>query len=368
MKIIEFFGEPLSYGGQESFILNMYGHFVDDNDYIFCTPFHADNAELKKMIEKKGDEICSFGYHFDSKLRKLYIYKTAKRIINEKYDVVHVHSGSILTLLMVAMISRKKKIKEVIVHSHATGYNTFSHKIVKRLSDILIENYATKFIACSKEAGKFKFPENVVKNNLIIVKNGIDLRKFIYNKNIREKKRKEFEIEDKKVLCNVGRFSKEKNHIFIINVFVEYLKLEKNAFLLLIGGNGEEEIKIRHEIAEKGIDDKVLILKNRTDINEILSAVDVFIFPSQFEGLGISAIEAQASGLPTICACHLPDELNASSNYIEMDLQDTPQNWAYTIYENQNNERKNCYSELKKAGYEISDSARYLEKIYEGYE
>ena len=365
MEILEFFGEPISYGGQESFVVNMYKKFLLNNNFCFFTPFYADNKELVSLTEKRGDSVYSCEKVFDSKFRKLYILAAAKKAMKKQYDVIHIHSGSVLTLLMVASIAKKRGIKKIIVHSHATGYESRSHKFVKYISDRCITQKATYFLACSYDAGAYKFPEEVLNSDRFqIIKNGIDLKNFSYNSDVRLKKRKELNIEGKKVLCHVGRFSEEKNHEFIVEVFAEYLKMEKNSFLLLIGGNGREEQNIRMIISQKGLSKKVRILKNREDINELLCAADVFIFPSRFEGLGISAIEAQANGLPTICAAHLPGELNASSNYIKMRLEDGPSKWAEKVYSIQDSKRKDVYNELKASGYDVSDSAKQLEKIY----
>ena len=130
MKVIEFFGEPLSYGGQEAFIYNMYSHFTKPAKYLFITPFHADNVELIVKINNRDDEYISNNYMFESKLRKLYIIKTAKKSIPSGYDVIHIHSGSIFNLMIVSKIAKKKGIKKVIVHSHATGLADAKHGLI----------------------------------------------------------------------------------------------------------------------------------------------------------------------------------------------------------------------------------------------
>lgn len=365
MKILEFFGEPISYGGQESFIVNMYKNYFQNDNFCFFTPFHADNRELINLANNRGDIVYAYGKNFDSRLRKAYIFLAAKRAMKIQYDVIHIHSGSILTLLMVSSLAKKRGIKKIIVHSHATGYDSFSHKLIKSISDKLIENKASLFLACSYDAGIYKFPEKILKSDKFqIIKNGIDLQSFLYDGDTRIKKRKELNIKEQKVLCHVGRFSEEKNHKFIIALFEEYLKLEKTALLLLVGGAGRTEKEIMTMVSERNLSDKVIILKNRKDINELLCVADVFVFPSRFEGLGISAIEAQANGLPTICAEQLPAELDASSVYIKMSLDEGPKKWAEKVYSVQDNVRVNTYSDLKMAGYDVSDLAKQLGRIY----
>lgn len=365
MKVLQFFGEPLSYGGQESFIINMYECFSIDVDYIFCTPFCCDNSKLRELISERNDKLISYGYEFETKLRKNYIYKVAKNIIDCGFDVIHIHSGSVLTLLLVACIAKRKGINQVIVHSHATGYLSVSHQLIKKVSDLFMERYADIFLACSIEAGKFKFSNKIIQSEKFhIIKNGIELEKYAYNKSFRLAKRKELSIDNQTLICHVGRFSPEKNHSFVLDVFNEYLKIDANSYLLLIGGNGPTEKHIRNKIIKLGLSDKVIILKNRSDVNEFLSAADIFIFPSLFEGLGISAIEAQAASLPTICAEQLPDELNVSSYYNALPLSDNPREWAQKTFSLKNTTRLNSLCDLKNHGYDVKDSAKILENIY----
>lgn len=366
MKILEFFGEPLSYGGQESFIINMYTYFSEKNEYTFCTPFHVYNVELCELVKKKGDNIIAYNYKFDSSRRKGYIYNSASRMITDKYDIIHIHSGSVWTLLAVAYLAKKKGVGHVIVHSHATGYDSLSHKVIKLISNRFIGKYADLFMACSYEAGLFKFPMKIIESEKFIrIMNGIQLNKYRFNINMRNEVRANLGLNDKFVICHVGRFSPEKNHIFIIDIFIEYLKKDSNALLLLIGADGKMEEIVKRKIRERGIGNKVIILKNRADVNRLLNAADVFVFPSLFEGLGISAIEAQAAGLPTICGNNLPKELNASNNYYSLKLEDNSKEWADTIYKLKNYKRIDCSEQLRKNGYDIEDCSKKLEKIYE---
>lgn len=365
MKVLQFFGEPLSYGGQESFIINMYKYFSTDIDYIFCTPFRSDNTELRQLINKRNDKLISYGYEFETRYRKYYIYKAAKKIMDDGFDVIHIHSGSVQTLLMVAYIAKRKGINQVIVHSHATGYLTVSHQLIKIVSDLFIEKCADTFLACSIEAGKFKFPNKIIlSDKFYVIKNGIELDKYEYNKNVRIAKRKQLSIDNQTLICHVGRFSPEKNHSFILDVFNEYLQLDGNSYLLLIGGNGSAEKQIRDKINELKISDKVIILKNRSDVNEYLSAADIFIFPSFYEGLGISAIEAQAASLPTICAEQLPGELNVSCYYNTLPLADNPRDWAQKAFGIKKTTRLSSLCDLKNHGYDVKDSVKILEEIY----
>ena len=367
IKIIEFFGEPLNYGGQEAFIINLYSK-IDANKYefTFITPFECQNTKLKEMIKEKNDNLIVEDKEFETKLRKKHIISTAKKMLNNSYDVIHIHSGSVFTLYNVAKIAKKSGIKKVIVHSHATGENTFKYKLIKFISDLSIDKYVDYYFACSKEAGIWKFPKHIINSKkFYIIKNGIDIDRFTFDSKIRNQYRKEYKIENKNVICTIGRYAKEKNPLFTLETFNNYLKLDKNGFLVMIGGGGELEEKIYRYIKDEKIEGNVMILKNRSDINNLLSMSDIYIMPSLWEGLGIAAIEAQAAGIPIICSENIPEDVNLTSLFHRKMLSDGAESWAQTIYKLvEKNERKDEKNKIKKSGFDISASVLKVEEIY----
>ena len=365
MKVIEFFGEPLSYGGQEAFIYNMYSHFTKSAKYLFITPFHADNKELIEIIKNKGDECVSCNYKFESVLRKLNIIRSAKKTIPSDYDVIHIHSGSIFNLMIVAKIAKKRGIKKVIVHSHATGNADVKHGIIKRFADSYLEKYADVFLACSKDAGRFKFSEKVMSSDRFqVINNGIELDRYKYSVEYRKKIRDELKLKDEFVLCNVGRYSYEKNQTFILKVFYEYLKHDSSARLLYVGGEGPAKEELMHEIDRLGVGSQIIMLSKRNDINQILSAADVFLFPSLFEGLGISAIEAQAAGLHTICSENIPEEANVTPLFHRVSLSEGVDKWVKVIIGLPTVNRIEKGFDMFDREYTAAESALKLENLY----
>ena len=161
-RVLEFFCEPLNFGGQEAFILNVYQKFNNVKiSYTFCTPFECQNEKMKKILKENNDKIIYLDYKFETKLRKINLVKGAKKILkNNNYDVIHIHSGSIFSLYTVAKLAKKSGIKKVIIHSHATGYNTLQHKIIKKITGNKMEKYVDYYLACSEDAAKWKFPKN----------------------------------------------------------------------------------------------------------------------------------------------------------------------------------------------------------------
>lgn len=365
-RIMEFFGEPLNYGGQELFMINMYNNLSESIDFTFVTPFEATNTRFKNMIKNKKDKLFVDNKKFETKFRKKHILETAKKYITNEYDIIHIHSGSVFTLCEVAKIAKKKGVKKIIVHSHCTGTNTFKYKLIKWYSDKRILKYANVFLACSDEAAKWKFPKKIVDNKqYFIIKNGIDLDKFKFDFDVRNQIRKKLKIQEKDVICNVGRFSNQKNHQFILDVFYEYQK-KNNAYLILIGGSGNLENEINEKIRNLNLDDKVLVLKNIDNVQDYLQASDVFLFPSLFEGLGIVALESQAVGLPILCSENIPKDVFITDICKKLNLNDDINDWCSQLSILKQCTRESKTSELKLNGYDIVDSAITLEKIYGG--
>ena len=181
---------------------------------------------------------------------------------------------------------------------------------------------------------------------------------------IREEKRKELNIKkDTFVIGHIGRFMPVKNHEFIIDVFNEIHKENKNTLLLLVG-QGPLMDEIKEKVKKLKLTRYVKFLGQRTDVNELYQAFDTFIFPSLYEGLGMVAIEAQASGLPCVASTEVPSIVKVTDCLEFLELEDTINTWKNTILEKINIKRKNYVTEIKKAGYDIKIEAKKLEKKY----
>ena len=364
INVVEFFGEPLNYGGQEAFIINMYNNFSNNFKITFITPFEATNENLKNIIKDKKDYLINDNQKFDTFFRKVNIIRTAKKHLNNKYDVVHIHSGSLFTLYNVAKIAKNKGIKKVVVHSHIVSANNIKNKIIKYLTKD-IEKYVDYFLACTELAGESKFPKSIIKSDKYsVINNGINIDKFSFNKKIRDKYRKEFNLSDKTVLINVARFNKEKNHLFLIELFNRYLKVNKNAFLILVGGEAKELNNIRQLIFKYKLTEKVKILTNRNDVNNLLFMSDIFILPSLWEGLPVTGIEAQTTGMPCIFSTNITEKINVTKVFYKMDLDENYNEWIKLLEKVKNKNRINTINQIRQAGYDVKISAKKLEKIY----
>ena len=346
-------------GGTQALLMNIYRN-------IDRTKVQFDFLVEYPTKEFYDDEIISMGGKiYYSNVRKDFniwkFEKLLKKILieNPEYKIVHVHTYSIGYFCL--KVAKKCGVPIRIAHSH----NNETVHDIKYLPKIFLQRIytinATDLFACSYEAGKYLFKNKEFK----VLKNAIDSRKFIFDAKKREKIRKELNVERNFVIGHVGRFHPQKNHIFLLKIFYEIKKERANSKLLLIG-NGDLEDTIRGKIKEMNLTDDVIILKNRNDMDYLYQAMDVFVFPSLFEGLGIVTVEAQAAGVPVVCADTLPKEVEITPLIKKLSLNDSIEKWKDTIFEisDNNNIHKNMCDLIIKANYDIKNSANKIQEFY----
>lgn len=283
-----------------------------------------------------------------------------KKILKENnYNIIHVHAYTIGYFVL--KTAKKCGVPVRIAHSH----NNETVRDIKYYPKLLMQKlytiYATDLFACSDEAGKYLFknrPYNVLNN-------AIDSKKFIYNKANGQKIIEEFSLQNKIVYGHVGRMHPQKNHKFLIDIFENIKNKQKNAVLLLVG-TGPLEDEIKKYVAHKNLSNCVFFLENRSDMPNIYAAMDTFIFPSLFEGLGIVAVEAQASGTPVLCSDRLPAESNISPLYESLSLNESVEAWSdHAIKQTKNAfKHKNMQRYVVDAGYDICSTANKMQEFY----
>ena len=228
----------------------------------------------------------------------------------------------------------------------------------------LLKKYATDYFACSKLAGEWLFgKENVENGKVKIIHNAVDYQKFKMNEEVRNSIRKELNIEDKLVIGHVGRFTNQKNHTFLIDIFNEIHKKNSNSVLMLVG-IGEKEDEIKEKVKKLEIEQNVLFMGFQDNVNELMWAMDVFLMPSLYEGLPVVGVEAQATGMPCFMSKDVvTDEVKITEGVKFISLNETAEKWAEEIL-NSDLERKDTRDDLKKAGYFIDDMAGELADFY----
>ena len=356
VKVLHVLG-GFNFGGAETFIINLYRN-IDREKFQFDALIRDINNPQAIEFEALGGEVYKTAPFPKMFIRNWIETKKFFKHHAWQYDVIHIHANALVYVLPI-LWAKKYNCKKIILHSHNT--QTKSNQIIHQINKIWLK-YVNVCLACGTEAGKWMFDERP----FTVIHNGINLSKYQYNLQIAEQKREEIGfLKDDFIIGHVGRFAKQKNHKFLIEIFEEILKEEKKAKLLLIG-NGELKENIENLIKEKGIQKSVCILSNRKDVPKLLQAMDIFVFPSLYEGLSIALIEAQATGLPCVISDTIDRKSAICENVEAASLDDSITKWVSTImrYRSQKNIREKAIEIIKNEGYSIDCTVESLEKIY----
>mgnify|MGYP004599966573 FL=1 len=368
MKKIVFYTEKWTNGGIETFIVNAIENLDRENYKIEIITSQKENEIYDSRLLKLNVDLHEIHTKIFNPFIRIFknIIQFKKTIKKIKPDIIHINVYNGVGLVY-AYLSSKCGIKNIICHAHNTGIDNDYFKIKKFIHTICKEIFTSSkytYLACTKDAAEFCFDMRK-QNDVEIIRNGIDIKKFSFNETERKKIRSELNLSENDFLIgNVGRFVPQKNHKFLIKIFVKYLKINNNAKLILVG-TGKLQRDIKEEAVRYGIEDKVLFLGMRRDIQRIFWAMDIFIFPSKYEGLGIVLIEAQASGLKCLASTNIPKDVKVTENIDFIDIgNENIEKWVEKIKENEKYSRTYKYEEIKEKGYDKSKIGESLNKIY----
>ena len=275
-----------------------------------------------------------------------------------EYRILHSHVRSYASLYL--PVARAHGVK-TIIHSHSTSTGGGVKGAVKTVMQLPLRHQADVLMACSLDAGEWLFGKRACQSErFVLLPNGIDVRRFAVSPETRIQYRRELGLEGKYVIGNVGRFYDVKNHTFLLDVFQKVYERDKSAVLLLVGVG-----PLQQEMAQKavrlGVADQVIMTGNRDDVPQLLGAMDVFAFPSLWEGLGIAVVEAQAAGLPCVISDTITKEVGLSDLVRYLPLGDA-EAWAAVLLERR--PREDVTAAIVKAGYDIRVTAQRLTELY----
>ncbi|NCA91672.1 glycosyltransferase family 1 protein, partial [bacterium] len=294
--------------------------------------FSKAETSYKKEIEEMGGKVYFFTKPTLNGL--LTAKKDLKNFFCEKgkdYSIIHIHEVLVVNILYPHI--KKCTNAKIIAHAHSTK---FSDTVVKSLRNKMLCLGAAKKVdycfACSEEAGKTFFGKKIVNNKKFrVITNAIDLKKYVFEENVRENYRKDLRIDnDAIVIGHVGRFSEEKNHLFLIELIEQLNKLSSRYKLLLVG-DGALKKNIESTVSEKKLSESVIFTGNRKDVPKILNSMDIFVLPSLFEGVPVVAIEAFANGLPCILSDRITKALKINDNVKYLSIDNGVNTWIELI-------------------------------------
>lgn len=349
----------MNLGGIEVLLMTLYRN-IDRNKIQFDFLVHR---------KEKGffdDEIIALGgkIHRVQPLKPIKVHSYYRELSiffreNNGYSIIHSHLNANSSLVLWA--AKKNKIKNRIAHSHtnqASGTKYYLKNILKNY----INQVSTARFACSEKAGTWLFKNA----SFEVFNNSIDSKRFRFDLDKRERIRKELKIADKAILIgNIAGFTKPKNHLFMIDVFYQYLKLKPDSKMLLIG-NGSMFQLVKEKVDYLGLSENIIFTGAIVNANVYLNAMDLFLFPSLFEGLGIVAVEAQCNGLPVLMTDTLPQDVEITDLITRLSLRTSEKEWAEMIrvIVDKKNNRAGYEKQIIDMGYDIHENVKLLTEYY----
>lgn len=353
MKVLEITSE-LDGGGVDRLLYNYCSRMNDDLQFDFIVTSKTEGI-LEQPLKDLGCNI----YHI-AQLRENFKEHTeqVKKLLEENhYDIVHDHSGYKAWCNL--KVAKKSGVPVRIAHSHTSyTYESILQKALRKISTLITKIYATELFACGNNASKWMWGKQ--SNNVYIMKNAVNSEDFEFSQKTRDSLREKFDLTGKFVIGHVGRLSYEKNHDFLIDVFSEVKKIKQNAVLMLIG-RGDMQEAIQQKINELNLNDSVLLMGVRNDVPDLLNIMDVFVFPSKFEGLPVTLVEIQANGLPAVISDNVTKEMALSDDFTFLSLDKTALDWANIIVDKSRNESANL---IKNTDYDLNVATQKLKSKY----
>lgn len=367
LRIAQVIGKA-NLSGVDTVVMEYYRH-IDRRRFQFDFIIDGyDETSIDREVQKLGGRIYKFEPYEQSMVRSV---RNWSALFKENcYHIVHSHLNTLSVFPLYAAWRAGTPVR--IAHNHSTAApGEGKRTIMKYMLRPSARHFATHYCACSKLAGKWLFGDSLYDSGKVhLIKNAINIDRFSYSARTRDLVRQEFKFGGKFVVGHVGRFTYQKNHDFLIEIFQEIYKRNENAILMLIGA-GELEQAIKQKVKALGLNASVLFMGQRTDVSNLMQAMDVFVFPSNYEGLGMVAIEAQAASLRTIVSEAVPEEARVTELLEYCSLSQPASVWAENVLACCGEENRNevyCRyqpdKQLRQAGYDIAEAAGELGKWY----
>lgn len=365
-KKIMFFAKNMVLGGVSKFSIEVSKN-IDKTKYDVDIVTLDDSREYyDRELKKNGGKRVSICKNKDGNkgliAANINFYKLLKK---EKYDVLYYNTSSPWEIVKYIVPMWLSRPKNVIIHSHNS--DTLTHNIVRfvasKISRIIINGIVDYRLACSDKAAEWIFGEN---REFIQINNGIEVEKYAFNENVRNKIRSEYGFsKETLVFGNVGRIEGQKNPVYLVDIFEAIHKLNEKSVLMLVG-NGNMTNEIKSYVKRKGLEQAVIFTGPKNNANELYQAFDGFLLPSLFEGLPIAGVEAQTAGLLCFFSDTISRKADITGNVRFLSIEKSPEEWAKTvILELENYSRKDQSEAVKRAHFDIKDLVRDVEKVLE---
>lgn len=358
-------GMTRNLGGIETYLIEQFRHLDKskiDYDFVNITGEYsicyedeilASGSKIFKVVSRHKNPLLHYWQWFNILLQNKGVY-----------DVIVLNTNS-LEYVFPLVLGKIFGIPVRVIHSHNSGFENkqgLARRLLVGMNKKLLAWSANLRFACSQFAGQWMFKDNPYH----VIYNAIDIHKYDADLLVREETRNALGLHTELTLLHVGRFSYQKNHSFLLDIFKEVHRIQPDSVLLLVGDTTEESeflTEVKRKIKAYGLENVVRLLGRRDDVNKIMQAADVLVMPSFFEGLTVVGIEAQASDLPLLLSDTVTKELGLLPSTQFISLEAGPTAWAEAIVNSKQHNRQSRYEELKAAGYDIGNETERVEKL-----
>ncbi|WP_461206121.1 glycosyltransferase family 1 protein [Clostridium sp. DL1XJH146] len=348
----------LTAGGIDNLILSTLDELDFNKFEVSILTYNEAQHDWENKFEKFD---CTF-YRIPRARKGLirFVYNQYRIMKKGKFDIIHAHTSP--TGFLSAIAANLAGVKVSICHSHFDNYPQY--KFALPMMRFMFNTVSCNLAACSDGAGKALYGNK--NKGFTFIKNGIDTKKYAYNKEKRTEVRKKLNIENKFVVGNVARLSLQKNHVFLLETFKKVLEIKPDSILMLVG-DGELREEVEQKILELNIKDSVMMLGSRNDVPDLLQAMDIFVLPTLFEGLSLALLEVQSSGLYCLTSDVVPKEVKVTDNFEFVSLEKGYMYWADRIVNKSIDTNRVDKSEVvRKSGFGKKEATKALEDYYSG--
>ena len=362
MKYILQIAAHLTIGGAEKVARDIGMHANGEEYEIHYVIFDDDIGDYGKEVLNKGCKIFKFREPSENYLE----YFTELKKLMGKYRYTAVHAHTMFSIGWVMLAAKQMGIPVRVSHAHSalidgTGFVKSIYEFIMRK---LILIFSTHLVTCGEKAGIRLYGEKAYKKRGILILNGIDTESFRFSEAIRNTLQQKLNLQNKFVIGHTGRLAEVKNQSFLIDLMPDILKQKENAVLLLLG-DGDDREKLEKKVAALNLNDKVIFAGGVTNVQDYLNVMDVFAFPSLYEGMPLSILEVQANGLPCVISDTVPPDVFLTDLIKTLSLQDEKQIWVETILNSHRTDKNDYPTELKNAGFDLQTAMKKVYSLYE---
>lgn len=350
-------------GGAETMVMNYYRNMDRSKVQYDFMVHRQERGAYEDEIEALGGRIFRMppvrpwsAHEYKRMVRAFYRE-------HPEYKVIHSHMSELGYYDFIE--AEKAGVPVRICHAHNRPYGLDLKSPVRWYYKTMMRTHITDLFTCGAESAEWLFGSKN-RSRFVQLNNAIDAKQYVYRPQLRQSMRQALGIaEDQLVIGHVGRFDPQKNHGFLIDVFANVHEQNEKALLVLVGDDSHSGgMEIHEKVAQLGLTESVMFLGVRSDVADVMQAMDVFLFPSLFEGFGIAALEAQASGLATLVSERIPEECMITNLIQREMLKTSAAQWATTVLELAQIPRRDTYEEIKAAGFDIAENAKWLQEFY----